>query len=349
MKKVIFDINQTNTLPITSFIEDQKERSNSACPVFIERTIKKIQKNNISILFSKFTFSHRRSKRNFINTEEKKLRMKISCLPLSLFPQLEKREISILDWAVMGKEIGLDGVDLSVIFLDNLNEKYLYELRNHFEDIDLPIFMITTYPDFTNPDLKERNRQVELEKKYIKVAGCLGASVVRITAGQSHPGIKEEDGIRWAIKGLKSCEQVAEENGVRLALENHGKPSCWKYTDFDQPKHIFLSLAKGIRNTSIGINFDTANPIVAGNDPLDVLEPVINQVISIHAADTDRKRVVHHVLLGTGLVPFDKIFSRLKRAGYNGWISIEEGSGLGLEGIRKAVRFIRETWQKTNQ
>jgi len=274
--------------------------------------------------------------------------MKISCLPVSFFSQLEKQEMSVLDWVAMGKEVGLDGVDLSVLFLENLDKDYIYGLRNGFKDIHMPIAMISTYPDFTNPDPKERERQVELEKQYIKAAGRLGASLVRITAGQSHPGLKEDVGIRWAIKGLKSCERTAKEAGVRLALENHGKPSCWKYPDFDQPTHIFLTLAEGIKNTGIGINFDTANPVVAGDDPLDVLEPVIDQVICIHAADTGSREALHHVLLGTGLVSFEKIFSRLKRAGYDGWISMEEGSGLGREGVRKAARFIREIWQKVN-
>jgi sugar phosphate isomerase/epimerase len=51
------------------------------------------------------------------------------------------------------------------------------------------------------------------------------------------------------------------------------------------------------------------------------------------------------VLLGTGIVPFDLLFFFLKRSGYEGWISIEEASGLGERGIEEAVGFVRSTWK----
>ena len=64
----------------------------------------------------------------------------------------------------------------------------------------------------------------------------------------------------------------------------------------------------------------------------------------MHAADTSSEQGLRPVLLGTGLVPFDDIFSFLKQSGYEGWISIEEASGLGKRGVEEAVRFVRNTW-----
>ena len=65
----------------------------------------------------------------------------------------------------------------------------------------------------------------------------------------------------------------------------------------------------------------------------------------MHAADTSSDKGLQPVLLGTGLVPFDDIFSLLKRHGYAGWISIEEASGLGERGIEQAVKFVRNKWR----
>jgi len=55
---------------------------------------------------------------------------------------------------------------------------------------------------------------------------------------------------------------------------------------------------------------------------------------------------LNHVLLGTGLTPFKEIFSVLKENGFDGWICIEENSKMGVDGVRKSVKFVRKTWQK---
>jgi len=89
---------------------------------------------------------------------------------------------------------------------------------------------------------------------------------------------------------LKSVEAVAEKFGVKLVYEDHSKPGGWDYMDFSNPPDIFLAIAKGIKDTSIGINFDTANILVAGEDrTVEVLEQVIDQVETIHVAETSTK------------------------------------------------------------
>ena len=270
--------------------------------------------------------------------------MKLSCLPVSFFPQIIAGEMSVTDWARLGAKAGLDGIDLSVLFLKSLEPADLRAMRRDIEAAGMCVAMITSYPDFTHPDPAERRRQIEQERAYIEAAGRLGAEMIRVTAGQAHPGLREEDGLRWALEGLRACQDAGRGAGVRLVLENHGKPGVWQYTDFDQPTHIFLALAEAIRDTDIGINCDTANPIAYGDDPLPILEKVIDQVVSIHAADTDTRGALNHVLLGTGLVPFRDIFAYLKRAGFDGWICMEENARLGERGVQKAADFIRRTW-----
>ena len=94
----------------------------------------------------------------------------------------------------------------------------------------------------------------------------------------------------------------------------------------------------------LGINFDTANTLVAGDDPLPVLEAVMDRLVSVHAADTRRQGTLEPVVIGTGLVPFTEIFDALKGAGFDGWICIEEASGTGWKGVETAVSFVRQAW-----
>ena len=49
--------------------------------------------------------------------------------------------------------------------------------------------------------------------------------------------------------------------------------------------------------------------------------------------------------LGNGLNDYDRIFGTLARAGYNGWVSIEDGEGptvdIGFENLRLSAAFLR--------
>jgi sugar phosphate isomerase/epimerase len=65
----------------------------------------------------------------------------------------------------------------------------------------------------------------------------------------------------------------------------------------------------------------------------------------VHAADTAKIGELKQVLLGTGLVNFKEIFKRLKSFGFNDWISMEEASFQGEDGIKKALDFVKKTWE----
>ena len=83
-----------------------------------------------------------------------------------------------------------------------------------------------------------------------------------------------------------------------------------------------------------------------GEDPLPILERVLPNVETIHVSDMKRKGEFSPVLIGTGVVPLKEIFSFLKEKGFDKWFCIEEASFTGMDGIKKAVDFVRETWEK---
>jgi 3-hexulose-6-phosphate synthase/6-phospho-3-hexuloisomerase len=49
---------------------------------------------------------------------------------------------------------------------------------------------------------------------------------------------------------------------------------------------------------------------------------------------------------GEGLVDYPGIFKILKRAGYDGWLSIEYNGVEGLEGLKRAIAYIQRTWEE---
>ncbi len=183
-------------------------------------------------------------------------------------------------------------------------------------------------------------------------------------SGQKRPEVSREDGVRWVVECIHALLPEAEKHGVTLILENHYKDSFWSYPEFAQKREVFLELLAAIgRHPNFGVNFDPSNSVIAGEDPIVLLEAVIDRVVSMHASDryftggtledlmridvhpnTGYAGILQHGVVGKGLNDYDRIFSMLKAAGFSGWISIEDGAdpATGPGDIAESAVFLRE-------
>ncbi len=270
--------------------------------------------------------------------------MQLSCLPVSFFADIISGEMSLAQWAQMGRELGLDGIDVSILFFPEASRTAIRQARHEVEDAGMRVNMISTYPDFTHPDPLERERELGRAQESVAVASWLGCNYVRLVAGQAHPETTREQGIAWAIAGMSDLVETTQGADVALVYENHGKPGAWTYTDFSQPPDIFMEIARAVTPLGVGINFDTANATAFAPDPVALLDAVIDDVVTIHAADTAVRGELEHCILGEGLVPFLPLFARLYESGWDGWMSIEENARRGREGVERSVRYVRQVW-----
>jgi sugar phosphate isomerase/epimerase len=270
--------------------------------------------------------------------------MKMSCLPVSLYPDLSAGTMKLPDWFAFAAELGLDGADLSVVHLLSTDTAYLHSLRDQAADLGIGIVMVVTYADFTHPDAAERARQVDVLRRYIDVTAELGAPFARVTAGQAHPGVERDAGIEWAVAGLTSCLDYAAQAGVTLCYENHTKGYAWTYFDFTQPADIFLEVMARTKGTGLRLLFDTANTLATNDDPIAVLEQVKDRVSVIHTNDIARPGYYEPVVLGEGVAPIVPLYRILREAGFDGWISVEEASKQGKEGFRRAIPYADQAW-----
>lgn len=273
--------------------------------------------------------------------------MRLSCLPVSFFADIIAGRMTVGEWAQLGASAGLDAIDLSILFVHDQSPAALSALRRDIEAAGMRVAMVTSYPDFTHPDPAQRARELEQEQTVVAVAEALGADLVRVTAGQAHPETDRETGIAWAVDGLKRLVAATRHSPVKLAYENHAKPGAWTYTDFSQPPEIFLEIVRRTAEAGLGVNFDTGNATAFAEDPCQLLEQVIGRVVSVHAADTAIRGALQPVLLGTGVTPFPALFARLRQAGFDGWLCMEEASFQGRAGVEAAARFVREEWEKS--
>jgi sugar phosphate isomerase/epimerase len=152
-------------------------------------------------------------------------------------------------------------------------------------------------------------------------------------------------------------------------MENHYKDNLWTYPEFAQSHRRYLAILAAVDSPWLKAQYDPSNAIVAGEDQYDLLDRVLPRVATMQASDRYleggtiddlRKlardpqhgyaRIVKHGVIGNGLNDYDRIFSTLARAGYDGWVSIEDGEGptvaIGTENLRKSAGFLRGMFDK---
>lgn len=162
-----------------------------------------------------------------------------------------------------------------------------------------------------------------------------------------------------AKKCIEACFLYAQSLGITLIIENHYKDDSWEYSEFAQKRAIFTKLVNSIHPPNFGVNYDPSNAFLAGEDPLDLLYDVSERVVTTHASDRflkygtikDLRKVeggavgyakrLSHGEIGQGLNDYDAISTKLKRVGFDNWISIENGVD-GMDQLEPSVAFFEE-------
>jgi sugar phosphate isomerase/epimerase len=186
----------------------------------------------------------------------------------------------------------------------------------------------------------------------------LGGHYCRVLSGQRRPEISTAEGIQLTCDCIEACIPYATERGITLILENHYKDDFWSYPEFAQHMDVFCSIVERIKHPNFGVNYDPSNTYLAGEDPLELLDQVVDRVVTMHASDRflisgtleDLRKEesgaegyasrLSHGEIGQGLNDYDAIFSKLQQAGFDGWISIEDGVD-GFDQLQRSVAFLK--------
>lgn len=257
----------------------------------------------------------------------------LSCLPVSLFSAFFDGTMDLPAWSEQAGQMGLDAVDLNIRCLKNLQRSAAEALA---EALPVPVLMVTTYSDFTNPDPACRKQAVALAKDHIAMTAALGGNYLRLTAGQAYPGLSEDAAIGGVYDCFAACMPAAEAAGVRLLIENHSKPGAWQYDDFDFHFDRMVRLWQRLQALPIGVNYDTANAF-ALHRWQELLDVFRGRIETVHVNDLISVDPLNFCCIGDGIVPIGAQLEALFAAGFRGPVCIEEAGMQGLEGIRRSV------------
>ena len=288
---------------------------------------------------------------------------------LAAFPKAFMQELcktgtmKVSEWIALASKLDIEGLEWYAGFLEMQDQDNWEKFRLEVVAKGKEIPMLCCSPDFTHPDEDFRMREVEKQKNWINMCHTLGGKYCRVLSGQRRPELTIEEGIQYAVACIEECLPFAEEKGVTLIIENHYKDDFWEFPEFAQKMDVFCELVGRIQHPNFGVNYDPSNTFLAGEDPLELLYRVSDRVLTMHASDRyliegtieDLRKEeggaigyakrLRHGEIGKGLNDYDAIFAELKRVGFDGWISIEDGIE-GMDQLERSVTFLKNKIEK---
>jgi sugar phosphate isomerase/epimerase len=266
------------------------------------------------------------------------------------------RTMTLFEWIDLAATLGVQGLEFYAGFLED-DDAFLKKAKAALENHGLEMPMLCCSPDFTQPDPAKLQAEIEREKRMIEIAAFFGGRFCRVLSGQRRPELTRAAGVTQVVRVIKSLLPFAEKHGVVLTMENHYKDNYWQYPEFAQKMDVFVEIVDQIDSPWFGVNYDPSNTILAGEDPLVLLDRVKRRVVSMHASDRYLKSGtiedlrkeedsigyasrLSHGVVGKGMNDYDAIFSTLNAVGFQSWISIEDGMN-GMGDLRESVRFLK--------
>lgn len=285
---------------------------------------------------------------------------KLAAFPKAFMQALCKDgSMTVSQWIELAVKLDIDGLEWYAGFLEMQDESNWLKFRKQVEDHGKEIPMMCCSPDFTHPDKSFRDKEIAKQKRWIDMTYTLNGSYCRVLSGQRRPELSMDEGVKLAAECIEACLPYAQERGITLILENHYKDDFWDYPEFAQKMDVFCKLVDRIHHPNFGVNYDPSNTFLAGEEPLELLYRVSKRVVTMHASDRYLKegtiedlrkeeggavgyaRRLSHGEIGKGLNDYDAIFTELKRVGFKGWISIEDGVE-GMDQLARSVMFVRK-------
>jgi sugar phosphate isomerase/epimerase len=241
--------------------------------------------------------------------------------------QLEARTMTYADIIRMAADTGADGVDLTVYWLPDTNDRTLFDLRQLAYRSGVSIYTIGVRARMAQPTPELQTAEVATVRQWVDVADRLGASHIRIFGGAVPKGATEDQAVAWAVETLKRSAEEAGKRGIMLGVEDDGGIT----TNADRTVEIVTKAA----SPWAGINLDIGNFPDNGYEQTAMCAPYATNVHFKTAMRVNKQKQP---------ADWPRVLKILGAAGYQGYLSLEyEEEEDPVNVVPKLIGKLRET------
>lgn len=252
-------------------------------------------------------------------------------------------KLPLKDGIQLAGELGLDGIQIYAttgeFSPETLTQDKKAEYKTLLKEAGLEISALCGDMGGYGFQIAEDNpERIEKTKAIIDLAEEFGTKVITTHIGVI-PDDKSHPRYQIMLDALRICGQYAASKGITLAIETGPEKAS--------------TLLQFIQDTDggVGVNLDPANFVmVTGQDPVEAVEMLGQYIVHTHAKDgvmlrkTDPEIIYDSFArggiealnvadffletpLGNGKVDFPAYIAALRRAGFNGYLTIERETG----------------------
>lgn len=281
--------------------------------------------------------------------------MRISVSSYSFAQYVNAGRMTQLDCVSRAKELGADAVEFTDILpLEGKSAQQTAALiRKEADRVGIAINAYTVGANLFGGSEAADAAEVARLRRQVDIAVILGAPIMRhdvcraltkTGAGRSFDGM-----LPTIAENARAVTAYAAERGVRTCSENHG----FIAQDSDRVERLFNAVA----HDNYGILVDMGNFLCVDEDPVTAVSRLAPYAVHVHAKDflfspapaegygivTRGANYLKGCAIGEGVVPVKKCLAILKRADYDGYVSVEyEGREDCLAGISTGITRLRE-------
>jgi sugar phosphate isomerase/epimerase len=182
---------------------------------------------------------------------------------------------------------------------------------------------------------------VEYLKQAIRWAADAGAPVVNTDEGPKQPWTTEAEDYVLMRYTLMEAAKLAESRGIAIGLECHQQ--------YSKTPAGLDRIAKLVKSPAIGINFDTGNSYLAGEDPYKWLTKIVGRLVHLHAKDisiqhseAERGKVTGTPVgcaCGDGVIDWARVIKICRKAKRDIVFSVECGT---VEQAERSIKHLKK-------
>lgn len=198
-----------------------------------------------------------------------------------------------------------------------------YRIKRACEKAGVRLSGLSAHCPLCKPEIS-----TEYLKQAVRFSAECGAPVINTDEGPKPSWTTVEEDHTLMRYVLHEAAQLAEARGILIGLEPHQQYS-------KTPKGLDR-IYNLVDSPAIGINFDTGNSYLSGEDPVEWLEHVLDRLVHLHAkdisvqqSDAERGKVTGTPVgcaCGEGVVDWAKVVEVCKRAKRDIVLSVECGT-----------------------
>jgi sugar phosphate isomerase/epimerase len=211
-----------------------------------------------------------------------------------------------------------------------------YRIRRACEKAGVKLSGLSAHTTLCKPEIG-----TEYLKQAIRFAAECGAPVVNTDEGPKPAWTTVDEDHVLMRYTLKEAAAVAEPRGILIGIEPHQQ--------YSKTPEGLDRIQKLVKSKAIGINFDTGNSYLGGQDPLKWLRHVRARLVHLHAkdisveqSDAERGKVTGTAVgcaCGDGVIDWKKVVEICKGAPRDIVFSVECGT---IEQAERSIKHLKQ-------